>query len=213
MGRSFYPNRARGQSRFRPRARPAALCSPPMVGARISDCTGALVAGGRATRLGGVAKGLLRVAGEPIATRTLRLFGELFDDALVVANDPAPYAALGARVVPDVLAGKGAPGGVHAALAASRTARVFTAGCDMPFVSPAGIALLAARRAGARAVLVRFGGHLEPLHALWSRDCLPVFEARLRAGDVSLRDLARAVDAAIVDEAEWRAGDPDGRAF
>jgi molybdopterin-guanine dinucleotide biosynthesis protein A len=83
----------------------------------------------------------------------------------------------------------------------------------MPFVSSAGIALLAARRAGARAVLVRFGGYLEPLHSLWSRECLPVFEARLRAGDVSLRDLARAVDATIVDEEEWRAIDPEGRAF
>lgn len=184
-----------------------------MVGATISDCTGALVAGGRATRLGGVAKGLLRCGGEPIAARTLRLFRELFDDALVVANDPAPYAALGARVVADVLPGKGAPGGVHAALAAARTGWVFTAGCDMPFVSADGIALLGARRAGARAVLVRFAGRLEPLHALWSRECLPVFEARLRAGDASLRELADAVGAAIVEEREWRAVDPAGRAF
>jgi len=184
-----------------------------MAVARISDCTGALLAGGRAARLGGVAKGLLRVDGEPLAARALRLFHTLFEDALVVANDPAPYAALGARVVADVVAGKGAPGGVHAALSAARTEWVFTAGCDMPFLSADGVALLAGRRAGHDAVLVRFGGHLEPLHALWSRACLPAFERALRAGNPSLRDVARMVKVAVVEDADWRTIDPDGRAF
>ncbi len=184
-----------------------------MAGARIPDCTGALVAGGRARRLGGVAKGLLRVEGEPIAARALRLFATTFDDALVVANDPAPYAALGARVVADVIAGKGAPGGVHAALAAARTGWVFTVGCDMPFVSAPGVALLAGRRARGDAVVVRWRGRLEGLHALWSRACLPAFERLLRGGDPSLQELARSVEAVVVEEAEWRAVDPDGRAF
>jgi molybdopterin-guanine dinucleotide biosynthesis protein A len=182
--------------------------------ARISDCTGALIAGGRATRMAGRPKGLLLVDGEPIAARSLRLFRALFDGgALVVANDPAPYAALGAPVVPDLVAGKGAPGGVHAALSAARTAWVFSAACDMPFVSEAGIALLAGRRAGAEAVIVRWQGRLEPLHALWSRACLPLLSRLLADGDPSLQELARAVSAAIVEEREWRAVDPDGRAF
>src|SRR5512147_611890 len=105
--------------------------SPPP----ISDCTGVLVAGGQATRLSGVPKGLLRVAGEPIAGRALRLFGELFGASLVVANDPAPYQGFGVPVVGDRLPGKGAPGGLHAALSAARTRWIFTAGCDMPFLS------------------------------------------------------------------------------
>src|SRR5512138_2692613 len=102
-----------------------------MASPRFPDCTGALVAGGRATRLAGVPKGLLRVEGEPIAARTLRIFGGLFGARLVVANDPAPYAALGAPVVGDRFPGKGAPAGVHAALAAAATPWVFTAACDM----------------------------------------------------------------------------------
>jgi molybdopterin-guanine dinucleotide biosynthesis protein A len=179
----------------------------------IHDCTGALVAGGRAARMGGIPKGLLRIDGEPIAVRTLRLFGALFDDALVVANDPAPYAGLGARVVGDLLPGKGAPGGLHAALASARTGWVFAAACDMPFVSEAGVRLLAAHRGDADAVMVRFGGRLEPLHAFWSRRCLPVLERLLRDGDPSLRDLAAAVRCRIVDEPEWRAIDPGGRAL
>jgi molybdopterin-guanine dinucleotide biosynthesis protein A len=182
--------------------------------ARISDCTGALVAGGRATRLGGVAKGLLRVEGVPIAARTLALFRALFDEALVVSNDPAPYASLGVPVVPDAIPGKGAPGGVHAALAAAATGWVFTAACDMPFVSEPGIRLLAGRRTpAAEAVVVRWEGRFEPLHALWSRAALPAIAALLSSGDPSLQAVARAVKAIVVEEDEWRTVDPLGRAF
>jgi molybdopterin-guanine dinucleotide biosynthesis protein A len=179
-----------------------------MVDTPIQDCTGVLVAGGRATRLGGAAKGLLRVQGEPIAARSLALFARLFGRALVVANDPAPYAALGARVVPDRLAGRGAPGGLHAALSVAETPWIFAAGCDMPFLDGAAIAFLAARREGADAVIVRAGGRLEPLHAFWSQSCLAPLEALLAAGEPSLRDLARAVRTRIVEEAEWRTVDP-----
>jgi molybdopterin-guanine dinucleotide biosynthesis protein A len=177
------------------------------------DVTGVLVAGGRATRLGGLPKGLLAVGGEPLAARSLRLFRQLFGAALVVANDPAPYAALGAPVVPDLVPGKGAPGGVHAALAAAGTRWIFAAACDMPFLSAEAVALLASRREGAAAVVPRWAGRLEPLHALWSRACLPLFEHALRAGDPSLRELARLAGAVEVDEAAWRLVDPDGRAF
>ncbi len=180
---------------------------------RFADCTGVLVAGGRATRMAGRPKGLLRERGEPIASRTLRLFRELFGATLVVANDPAPYAGLGAPLVGDLLQGKGAPGGVHAALATATTPWVFTAACDMPFLSEGPVAYLAARRGGARAVLVRWNGRLEPLHAFWSRECLPVIDAALRAGDTSLQELARAVSARVIEEAEWRTVDPGGRAL
>jgi len=184
-----------------------------MAGSRLDDCTGTLIAGGRATRMGGAAKGLLRVDGEPIAARSIALFLRLFGRALVVANDPAPYAAFGAPVVADLVAGRGAPGGLHAALSAATTPWVFAAGCDMPFLDEGAISFLAARRDGADAVLVRAGGRLEPLHAFWSRACLPALEELLARGEPSVRDLAAAVRARIVEEAEWRLVDPTGRSL
>jgi molybdopterin-guanine dinucleotide biosynthesis protein A len=179
----------------------------------IPDCTGVLLAGGQATRLGGVAKGLLRLSGEPIAARSLRLFGELFDAALLVANDPTPYAALGVPVVADAIPGKGAPGGLHAALAAARTGWIFAAACDMPFLSAEAIRFLWSLRGGAPAVAVHWGGRVEGLFAFWSRSCLPAAERLLRKGDPSLWRLATEVGAAVVPEATWRTFDPDGRTF
>jgi molybdopterin-guanine dinucleotide biosynthesis protein A len=184
-----------------------------MAAPSVEGCTGVLLAGGRATRMGGVPKGLLRVEGATIASRAVDLFRRLFGAALVVANDPAPYASLGVPVIPDAIRGRGAPGGLHAALSAATTPWIFAAGCDMPFLDARAIAWLAARREGAGAVLVRVGGRLEPLHAFWSGACLPVLERLLAAGEPSLQELARAVDARIVEESEWRAVDPACRSL
>jgi molybdopterin-guanine dinucleotide biosynthesis protein A len=170
------------------------------------------VAGGQATRLGGVAKGLLRIGGEPIVARTLRLFGGLFAESLVVANDPEPYRAFGARLVPDAVPGKGAPGGLHAALRAARTPWVFTAGCDMPFLAEGPIAWLAGRR-DAPAVAVIWRGRLEPLHAFWSRDCLPTVERMLAGGSPSLWKIATACGARFLGDEDWSGVDPAGRSF
>lgn len=188
---------------------PSEHTSPP----RVAGATGVLIAGGRAVRMGGTPKGFLRLDGEPIAARTLRLFRATFDDVLVVANDPGPWAALDVRVVPDVIPGKGAPGGLHAALVHARTEWLFTAGCDMPFLSAAAIAWLAARREGAPAVMPRWRGRLEPLHAFWARSCLATVERMLGEGDPSFHAIADAVGARIVQEEGWRELDPEGRAF
>lgn len=179
---------------------------------RIPDCTGVLLAGGRASRLGGVAKGLLRLGGEPIAAHTLALFGELFEASLIVSGDAPAYARL-APVIPDAIPGKGAPGGVHAALAAARTGWIFVAGCDMPFLSAGAVRFLWERRGGASAAGVLWQGRFEGLFAFWSRACLPAVEQLVREGDPSLWRLADAVGARLLPEAEWRAFDPAGRVF
>jgi molybdopterin-guanine dinucleotide biosynthesis protein A len=187
--------------------------SAPSPTARFPDCTGALLAGGQAVRLGGVPKGLLRVGGEPVASRALQLFERLFAGALVVSNQGEAYSSLGARTVPDLIPDKGAPGGLHAALAAAQTGWVFTAGCDMPFLGEEPITWLAQRRAGAPAVAVLWREQLQPLHAFWSRECLPTVDRLLREGTPSMWRIATAIGARLVPEEEWRAVDPLGRSF
>ena len=180
----------------------------------LEDCTGALVAGGRGTRLGGIVKGLLVSAGEPIAARSLALFGSLFADVVVIANDPAPWRELGVRVEPDRFGGKGAPAGVHAALDAARTPWVFTAAADMPFLSARAIRFLAAHRVeGDLAVVPTWRGIAQPLHAFWSRRSLEPIAALVSGGDPSLQGIVRAIGARLVPEADWAGMDPDGRSF
>ena len=62
----------------------------------------AIFAGGGGTRMGeGVVKALLTVGGERIIDRQLAVLRPLFAEILIAANDPAPWASLGMRVVAD----------------------------------------------------------------------------------------------------------------
>ena len=180
---------------------------------RIPDCTGVLVAGGRARRMGGTPKGLLRVGATSIAERSVGLFRALFGRVLVVALDPGPWEGLGVTVIPDRIPERGAPGGLHAGLSATEDGWVFAAACDMPFLAEGPIRALAARRTGASAVLPEGAHGPEGLHAFWNRSTLPVLERLLQNGNPSLRALAGAVGATIVPADEWRRIDPGGRSL
>src|SRR5713226_3320767 len=74
------------------------------------DVTLAIIAGGGGHRLGGVAKGLLTLEGRPLIERILDLRPR-FSEVLLVADNPGAYKAYGLRSVPDLVEGRGAPGG------------------------------------------------------------------------------------------------------
>src|SRR5690242_7667168 len=115
----------------------------------VAHCTGAIIAGGRATRFGGVAKGLERVGGARIIDRVAAALRDSCDDLLLVANDPAAAEWLpGTRVAGDVRPSQGALGGVHAALSSVRDAALVLP-WDAPFVP--GSLLRALRAAGEEA--------------------------------------------------------------
>lgn len=150
----------------------------------------AILAGGRGRRLGGVAKGLLRVGDQTALERLLEL-GSRFEEVLLVADDPSAYAGYNVRTVKDLVPDRGAPGGVQAALAACRTPWVVVAGCDMPFVNEAVVeALLEGREQGVEIVCFERQGRLEPLLAAYRTSLAKEFEARLQAAP-SLQSLLR----------------------
>jgi molybdopterin-guanine dinucleotide biosynthesis protein A len=179
----------------------------------IADCAAAIIAGGRGTRLGGTNKALVEIDGRPILARQLDVLRRLFAEILIVANDPAPFASFGLPVVCDRIAGKGAPGGVHAALEAARAPWVFCLACDMPFIRVEAVALLAQRRAGVDSVAPVRNGRPEPLFAFYSKRCAAPFGALLRAGDPSLAQLMAAVRATFVSQEEIEKVDPGSRSL
>lgn len=179
----------------------------------LTDCAAAIIAGGRGTRLDGVNKALLEIGGRPLLDRQLEVLGRLFPEILLVANDPAPFAPWSLRVVPDELPDRGAPGGVHAALAAARASWVFCIGCDMPWPSERAIAVLADLRAQADAVAPVRAGRLEPLFAFYARACRPAFDRCLREGSPSFREVLADVRLRTVPEETLAAVDPGLRSL
>jgi len=148
----------------------------------------AVIAGGQARRVGGVAKPLLRVGGRPILERVLEL-RTLCDQVLLVSSDPRLSAPDSERI-DDVLADRGAPGGVHAALLAARQPWVLAVAGDMPFLDGRAVGPLLAARAGeVEAVAFELEGRLEPLAALYRAALGPRWGQLLAAQGLSFRAL------------------------
>lgn len=166
---------------------------------------GVIVAGGRASRMGGRDKAFAAVGGEPIAVRTVRLFHTLFPQVIVATNRPERFQGLGVETVADVFPGCGPLAGIHAALYASRFPHAFVAACDMPGLHPGVIGLLLARIGDADAIVPRWDGDVEPLHAVYATRCLPAIEQSLLAGRHALREFLGLVRVDFVSERELRA--------
>jgi len=132
--------------------------------------TGLLLAGGRATRMGGQDKGLIDLAGRPLAAHVLERLEPQVDAVLINANRHAErYAALGARVVPDPLAGFLGPlAGVLAGLEAAPGGLVATLPCDSPFVPGDLVARMhaALARTGAEIAVATDGERRQPVFML-----------------------------------------------
>ena len=98
----------------------------------------AILAGGRAERLGGATKGLLEMGGRKIIDRQLAVLTAVFEQVFLVTNDPAIWSALatGVRLVPDRSPGAGPLAGIDAALSAlpPEDAAIVCVGGDMPFL-------------------------------------------------------------------------------
>jgi len=171
----------------------------------------AIVAGGGATRLGGVCKPLLRVQGRPVLERLLAL-RTLADEVLLVSADPRLPDA-GTRRVTDLVPGRGAPGGVHAALAQARSSWVLAVGGDMPFLDGrAVLPLLDARGDDVDAVAYTVAGRLEPLAALYRSALAPRFAEALSRGGESFRALWGRLRGRTLPESALREATGDVRA-
>jgi molybdopterin-guanine dinucleotide biosynthesis protein A len=164
--------------------------------------TAAILAGGRATRLGGALKALLPLTcpdDTPLA-RVLEVAQDRFARSLVIASDPAPFEAYDVTVVPDRVIGAGPLGGIEAALAAARTPLVLVLGGDMPSVSGDLVDWLVAHAREDRPLVPWRGGRPEPLHAIYPVSCLPLVRAALDDGVRKMSDFFARAGVDAVDE-------------
>jgi molybdopterin-guanine dinucleotide biosynthesis protein A len=173
--------------------------------------TGVILAGGQATRYGGLPKGLERVHGVRIVDRVRSALAPVVDDLLLIANDPgASEWVPGVRCESDVLRDVGSIAGIHAAIVHAG-GPVLVVAWDMPFVPTA--LLRALREAGETADAAvpesdsRRG--LEPLCAFYGPACVPAIEQRIASGDRRVIAFYDDVRLARVPAAEVSAfGDP-----
>jgi molybdopterin-guanine dinucleotide biosynthesis protein A len=161
----------------------------------------AILAGGRAERMGGRPKGLALVGGRRIVDRQGAALREVAGEVLLVVGDPSPYAGVdGVRVVLDHHPGRGPLAGIHAALWAAASDDVLIVGCDLPLLDRATLERVRDHAPGAQVVVPRLEGRPQALHARWSRSVRGVVEERLKAGELRLLDLLNQLQTVFLDE-------------
>jgi molybdopterin-guanine dinucleotide biosynthesis protein A len=174
----------------------------------IVDVSALILAGGLATRLGGVAKHELVIDGETILARQVGVLAPRVSEIVISsARDVAGY-----RTVRDVASGVGPLAGIAAGLAAMTTPWLFVVAGDMPYLDGAILDLmLAARRPDLDAIGLRVGELPEPLLCLLHARSRGAVERRVAAGRFKASGLLTDENLRVhwIEELALRAIDPD----
>lgn len=193
--------------------------------------SGVILAGGGSRRMG-QDKALLQVGGQRLIDRVAGLVGQVVDEVVVVAADPARYRSDNWRVVADAFPGAGSLGGLYTGLQAARHAYVIAVAVDMPFVNPDVLRYLIKVGREWDATIPRIAPHdltarpgrdghaptakdtdLQPLHAIYHRRTAEAIRRCIREGDLRLISFLPLVRVRLVAAEEIAALDPDGLSF
>ena len=180
-----------------------------------ANMTGVLLAGGKSRRMG-QDKRFLELEGRTLLERALAVLEALFSEVIVVVAEPAPQlSGLRHRVVTDLIPNCAALGGLYTGLSFAGQPRVFAAGCDMPFLDPAAIKWMIELDQHSDIVMAQLTSGLQPMHAIYSKACLPDLERMAAAHNLKVQDLCQAsgLSARLVSEDEIRGIDPQFLSF
>ncbi|MHB9098014.1 MAG: molybdenum cofactor guanylyltransferase [Syntrophales bacterium] len=174
--------------------------------------TGIILSGGRNRRMG-ENKAFLRVGGERLIDRTVRLFRELFREVIIVTASPLDYIDQETAIVTDILAERGALGGLYTGLFYAAEEYAFIAACDIPFLNRAFIEYMVSRAPGYDIVVPAPPDGLQPLHAVYARRCLPAIRNLLDRNHLQIKEFYPGKRILTIAPEILHCFDPEGRMF
>ena len=173
-------------------------------------CTGVILAGGQNKRFDGQNKAFIRIGGTRIVDRLLEVYRQLFEQIVLVTNDPAAYMDVDALIVSDHFSVRSSLNGLHAGLFAAAHEHAFFAACDTPFIKVALIQrLLDTVTRKADIVIPSTAAGYEPMFAVYKKTCLPAMVWQLERELLKIQGLFRKVRVKTIEEADLRAVDPE----
>jgi molybdopterin-guanine dinucleotide biosynthesis protein A len=186
---------------------------------RYDQISAFILSGGASSRMGRE-KGLLEFGGEPLIVRTAHLLEPLVA-AVTVVGSPKRYVALGLRAIADRDFGspdlrgrvQGPLAGIASALAETDTTWNLILACDLPYLTAEWLDWLLARAMDSdrQIVMPRTSAGLEPLAAIYRRECAAPIVASLARGVRKVTDAMEEFRIEYVSQDDWWDVDPDGR--
>ncbi len=143
------------------------------------NITLAILAGGKASRIGGRNKALLEIDGITFIQRIHQTLSPIFSNTIIISNEIADFGIDNIVVYPDIIKEIGPLGGIHSALINSIDPAIFVVSCDMPFVdSKIAVDMSTEFLKGQSEIIVPLiGTYKEPLFALYSKSLVEQIES------------------------------------
>jgi len=177
--------------------------------------TGIVLGGGQSRRMGSD-KRRLDWEGEPLLDRVSRVMNSLFEEVLVVTSrEDYDCSHLPVRLVTDKVPQKGSLGGLYTGLIEAENTVVFVVACDMPFVKKECISRICVFSDIADVMVVKLSSGIQPLHACYSKRCVPIIENMIQKDDLKIQNvfLHSSLKVEIIDECVFDDIDSYRRSF
>jgi molybdopterin-guanine dinucleotide biosynthesis protein A len=144
--------------------------------------------------------------------RSCAVLCALFEQVYIVIAQDSPSLRAGVPVVRDLVPDCGSLGGLYTGLRLAKTQHIFLAASDMPFLNPDVIRYMVPLKDQADIVIGQWEAQLQPTHAVYGRDCLPVLEDMMKLHNRKIQSMIGhpALRVRVIAEMEIRQIDHDG---
>jgi molybdopterin-guanine dinucleotide biosynthesis protein A len=180
------------------------------------DISCILLAGGKSLRLGHD-KVLEDVGNKSLLEQVMSRIDSLGREIIIVTTEERTLSHLASRskwrTVSDIIPGKGSLGGVYTGLVTSDSFYNLVVACDMPFLNQSLLHYMIQVSDGFDFVLPRVNDHFEPLHAVYSKNCVAPIESMLKQGRIVITDLFDFVKVRYIEAEEIDRFDPKHLSF
>jgi molybdenum cofactor guanylyltransferase len=175
-----------------------------------------ILAGGKSTRLGHD-KVLETVGNTSLLEQVISRIDPLSNEIIIVTAKERTFPQLASRskvkVVFDIFPGQGSLGGIYTGLVKSDSVYNLVVAADMPFVNTSLIKYMIENCDGFDFVLPRVNGLFEPLHAIYSKNCVTPIESLLNQGKKVIVELFNYVKVKYIEADEVDKFDPQHLSF
>ena len=161
------------------------------------DLSGVVLAGGRAGRLQGQDKTRLKFGGQTLLERTLEILDPLCSEKLISSNILETYS--NCRIIPDCNPGQGPLGALYSCLLAARNPYLLIVATDMPFITTGALQKLWQERNEFNVVIPKSPDGMQPLAALYSRECIAPIRCQLEQGNLKIRSFFSEVRVKVIN--------------
>ncbi len=175
-----------------------------------------VLAGGKGLRIGR-SKALVELDGENLLQRVVSRLSFLNSDIIIVITEGEKLFQVVSdqklKIVTDIYRGKGPLVGIYSGLINSDSAYNVVVACDLPFLNKNLIDYMLEVSAGFDIAIPRLGDMVEPLHAVYSKNCLGAIEKLLVDDNLKIDNLLNMVKVRYVEAEEIDNFDPQHLSF